>query len=90
MDDEAALEEAAAGLKAALSVCATGAVADCKALISFVAGAPIDEPLRRGTAERLASRRMSPEGREGLDAFLSKVGRVHELRARVITAREPA
>ena len=56
----------------ALSACAPGAVADAKALIADVAGRPIDHDLRSLTASRIAARRASPEGREGLAAFLEK------------------
>lgn len=51
---------------------APGAVADAKALICTVAGQPITDALRTETAARIAARRTSPEGREGLAAFLEK------------------
>lgn len=51
---------------------APGAVADAKALIADVAGQPITDALRADTAARIAARRASPEGREGLTAFLEK------------------
>ncbi len=57
---------------AALGACAPGAVADAKALIADVAGRPITDDLRRLTATRIAARRASAEGREGLAAFLGK------------------
>lgn len=60
------------GWLAALSACAPGAVADAKALIADVAGRPITHDLRTQTAARIAARRVAPEGREGLAAFLEK------------------
>lgn len=51
---------------------APGAVADAKALVRFVAGREIDDHLAKETAKRIARRRSSPEGREGLAAFLEK------------------
>lgn len=57
---------------AALGACAPGAVADAKALIAGVAGRPITDDLRALTATRIAARRASAEGREGLAAFLGK------------------
>lgn len=63
---------------------APGAVADAKTLVRFLiddatrwrnlpgANHAIDEHLMRETARRIAQRRASPEGREGLAAFLEK------------------
>ncbi len=51
---------------------APGAVADAKALVRFVAGHKIDDTLSKETARRIAERRASSEGREGLVAFLEK------------------
>jgi methylglutaconyl-CoA hydratase len=51
---------------------APGAVADAKALVRFVAGHKIDESLAKETARRIAQRRVSAEGKEGLAAFLEK------------------
>ena len=42
------------------------------ALASAVAGEPIPSELIQDTAERIARVRASPEGREGLTAFLEK------------------
>lgn len=55
-----------------LQAAAPGAVADAKALIAHVAGQPITDSLRHETATRIAARRASPEGKEGLKAFLEK------------------
>jgi methylglutaconyl-CoA hydratase len=51
---------------------APGAVADAKALVRFVTGHKIDDALGRETARRIAQRRASAEGKEGLAAFLEK------------------
>ncbi len=51
---------------------APGAVEDSKALVRFVAGHRIDDALAKETARRIAQRRASPEGKEGLAAFLQK------------------
>ncbi|MCC3244816.1 enoyl-CoA hydratase/isomerase family protein [Methylocystis sp. WRRC1] len=48
------------------------AQADAKALMRLCEGRSIDEQLARETAQRLAARRVSSEGREGLSAFLEK------------------
>ena len=51
---------------------APGAVRDAKNLVRFVAGRQIDDGLAKETARRIAKRRVSAEGREGLAAFLGK------------------
>lgn len=51
---------------------APGAIADAKALIRDVAGQPVTDALRGLTADRIAARRTSEEGREGLAAFIEK------------------
>jgi methylglutaconyl-CoA hydratase len=51
---------------------APGAIADAKSLIRDVSDRPISFSLRSETADRIADRRASPEGREGLAAFLEK------------------
>ena len=48
------------------------AQAECKALIRVVAGQPIDESTSEETAQRMTRVRSSPEGQEGLAAFLEK------------------
>ncbi len=45
---------------------------ECKALIRGVAHRPIDAGVIGGTAEHIAAVRASPEGREGVAAFLDK------------------
>ncbi|MEM1104876.1 MAG: enoyl-CoA hydratase-related protein [Pseudomonadota bacterium] len=72
----AADEAQLAGLEEHLSTlmfeAAPGAVADAKALVHDVVGAPIGKSLSHETAKRIAARRASDEGREGLSAFLQK------------------
>jgi methylglutaconyl-CoA hydratase len=51
---------------------APGAIADAKSLIRDVSGRPISASLRAETADRIAARRASAEGREGLSAFLAR------------------
>ena len=51
---------------------APGAQADAKELITLVIGREITDTLRAETAERIAIRRGSEEGQEGLSAFLEK------------------
>jgi len=51
---------------------APGAQAEAKALMFLCCGRSIDDELMREAARRLAARRASPEGREGLNAFLEK------------------
>ncbi|MQY51345.1 enoyl-CoA hydratase/isomerase family protein [Rhodocyclus tenuis] len=48
------------------------AQAECKALIRVVAGQPIDDATIEETVRRITYVRASPEGREGLAAFLDK------------------
>lgn len=49
-----------------------GAVAQAKRLVRELAGRPIDEALIADTAELIAAIRTSPDGREGVRAFLDK------------------
>ena len=51
---------------------APGAVADAKSLVHDVTGVRINRELSRETAKRIAARRASDEGKEGLAAFLEK------------------
>jgi methylglutaconyl-CoA hydratase len=57
---------------AALLKGAPGAIADAKALVRDVADRPVSFSLRSETADRIAARRASAEGREGLAAFIEK------------------
>ncbi|MGF1605199.1 MAG: enoyl-CoA hydratase-related protein [Rhodothalassiaceae bacterium] len=67
-DAEAAVE----AMVDALLAGAPGAQAEAKRLIFDIAGQPITEELRADTANRIAARRASQEGKEGLTAFLEK------------------
>jgi methylglutaconyl-CoA hydratase len=70
--DEAQADAVIAGWLDHLAAAAPGAVADAKTLIRDVAGRPVSDEIRRLTAERIAARRASAEGREGLAAFFDK------------------
>lgn len=69
----------AGGLEAAMNrivkdamACAPEAVADSKRLVDDVFGREIDHGLMELTARRIAHRRVSDEGREGVAAFLGR------------------
>lgn len=68
-DEMAEMEEYVARL---VFAAAPGAVADAKKLVRDVAGRPVDKELGRKTAKRIAVRRSSAEGKEGVAAFLEK------------------
>lgn len=72
VEDEAEMQAMAEHLTGLALGAAPGAVADAKALVRHVAGHKIDDALSKETARRIAQRRASPEGREGLAAFLEK------------------
>jgi methylglutaconyl-CoA hydratase len=72
VDDVAGLRAMMEYLSELALAAAPGAVADAKALVRYVAGHAIDEALAKETARRIARRRASAEGREGLAAFLEK------------------
>ncbi len=72
VDDEAGMDEMLEYLAKLAFQTAPGAVADAKKLVADVAGQPITEDLIHMTAKRIAARRDSDEGREGLTAFLEK------------------
>jgi len=59
-------------LLGALLVAGPRAQLECKALIRGVAHRPIDADVIAGTAEHIAAVRASPEGKEGVAAFLGK------------------
>lgn len=71
-NDEADLDGKIACLVEALLACGPAAQAECKALIRAVAGRPVSLELVQDTAERIAKVRSSPEGMEGVTAFLEK------------------
>jgi methylglutaconyl-CoA hydratase len=69
----AALEQAGEDVITSLLAGAPGAQAEAKALAFLCAGAAAPDPkLRAETARRIADRRASPEGREGIAAFLER------------------
>jgi methylglutaconyl-CoA hydratase len=70
--DDAAADAVIANWLAHLGAAAPGAVADAKALVRDVAGRPVSDALRHETAARIAARRASAEGREGIAAFFDK------------------
>jgi methylglutaconyl-CoA hydratase len=69
---EAALGETCETVIENLLQGAPGAQADAKDLVFLCEGRAIDAALGAETSRRIASRRGSPEGREGLAAFLEK------------------
>ena len=71
-DDLAGLDAWGEHFAHELTQSAPSAVAAGKALIAAVEHAERDDGLLRDTARRLSEQRDSPEGREGLEAFLHK------------------
>lgn len=69
---EAELDAVRDRVLAALLQGAPGAQADAKALVFLCEGRAVDAELSQETSRRIAQRRASPEGSEGLGAFLSK------------------
>ncbi|MEL6257730.1 MAG: enoyl-CoA hydratase-related protein [Pseudomonadota bacterium] len=72
VDDETGLAEMEEYLASLAFQAAPGAVADSKRLVRDVTGGIIDQSLGKDTAKRIAARRASQEGREGISAFLEK------------------
>jgi methylglutaconyl-CoA hydratase len=70
--DDAALDEAVGEIVNALLKNGPRALAECKALISAVAWKPLTPEVVEDTALRITRMRASPEGREGMSAFLEK------------------
>ncbi|WP_374307379.1 enoyl-CoA hydratase-related protein [Dongia sp.] len=66
------LDGAVEGLTKQLLENAPEAMAAAKELVQFVASKPLGRDVIDGTAERIAKRRASAEGKEGLTAFLEK------------------
>ena len=71
-EDEAALDSALATLCRSLLDNGPIAMCEAKRLVLDVAQQPIDEALRTETSRRIAERRVSAEGQEGLGAFFDK------------------
>ena len=69
---EQSLDEAVQPLLQTLIENGPGAVAAAKRLVLDVMGNTIDAELVKETVERIADIRVSPEGQEGLSAFLGK------------------
>ena len=68
----AQLDDRVDGILGSLLVAGPQAQLECKALIRAVAGRPIDGAVIADTVERIAAVRASPEGKEGVAAFLGK------------------
>lgn len=71
VDDEAALDAAVTEALDQLRTSGPDAVRECKKLISFVANNELAEAIPY-TIEAIATRRVSPEGQAGMNAFLQK------------------
>ena len=71
-DDVAGLEAARDALIEEVLPCAPGAIGDAKALVNDFAGQKIDRGLIEESARRIARRRVSEEGQEGVRAFLER------------------
>jgi len=71
-DDVAGLEAARDALIEEVLPCAPGAIGEAKALVNDFAGQKLDRGLVEETARRIARRRVSEEGREGVRAFLER------------------
>ncbi|HYG28080.1 MAG TPA: enoyl-CoA hydratase-related protein [Caulobacteraceae bacterium] len=66
------LEAVKARLASEMMAAAPGAVADSKRLVDDVFGRHVDHGLMETTARRIAARRVSDEGQEGVRAFLAR------------------
>lgn len=72
VSSEGELDEKIGGIVDALLSAGPAAQREAKELIRAVAGRPVTSELIQDTAERIAKIRSSPEGREGIAAFLEK------------------
>lgn len=72
VDDADAMADTEEHISKLMFDTAPGAVADAKKLVRDIAGLEINRSLSQETARRIAARRASEEGREGLSAFLEK------------------
>jgi methylglutaconyl-CoA hydratase len=70
--DADALNAAQDALATDIMACAPGAIGEAKRLVRDQVGREIDRSLIEESARRLARARMSLEGQEGLDAFLTR------------------
>jgi len=71
-DDAASLEAARDALVEEMVACAPGAIGDAKALVNDFADQKLDKGLIEESAKRIARRRVSDEGQEGVRAFLAR------------------
>lgn len=69
--DFAGIEAVMARISTEMMACAPGAVAESKRLVDAVAWRQVDEVMDE-SSRRIAAARVSPEGREGVMAFLEK------------------
>lgn len=69
---EGQLDAARDRIAAEIMACAPGAVAESKRLVDQAFGRHIDHGLMEDTAKRIAARRVSDEGQEGVRAFLER------------------
>jgi methylglutaconyl-CoA hydratase len=69
---QTALDEAIEGVISALLAGGPHSQSRAKRLIAQVGGRPVDDALEALTARSIAEARASPEGREGIEAFLNK------------------
>ncbi|WP_300376607.1 enoyl-CoA hydratase-related protein [Henriciella sp.] len=72
VEDQAELTAMEEHLATLAMQAAPGAIHDSKRLVQDLAGVEINQSLSHETAKRIAGRRVSEEGREGLAAFLDK------------------
>jgi methylglutaconyl-CoA hydratase len=72
VEDETAMDKLVEHYANLVYDASPAAVADTKSLVAEVTGEIIDAGLGHKTAKRLAHRRVSPQGKEGLSAFLEK------------------
>jgi methylglutaconyl-CoA hydratase len=70
--DEGEMDEKIGFVVDAMLACGPVAQREAKELIRAVAGRPVTSEVIQDTAERIARVRSSPEGREGVSAFLEK------------------
>ncbi len=70
--DETEMDEKIGDIVDQLLACGPVAQTEVKALLRAVANRPVTSELIQDTAERIAKIRSSPEGREGISAFLEK------------------
>ncbi len=72
LDQPEQLQEQASNILSLLKNNSPAAVRACKQLIADVSGQDIDSELKQLTSKAIADIRQSPEGQEGLSAFLEK------------------